>query len=67
LLIGEVPAGAIVSFHSHSDRETFYVLSGEMNFYRIPERSPDEQELVPIDLYSLSFLVPGPDYASRRK
>ena len=33
LLIGEVPAGAIVPFHSHSDRETFYVLSGEMNFY----------------------------------
>ena len=33
LLIGEVPAGSIVPFHSHSDRETFYVLSGEMNFY----------------------------------
>lgn len=33
LFIGEVPAGAIVPFHSHSDRETFYVLSGEMNFY----------------------------------
>ena len=33
LLIGEVPASAIVPFHSHSDRETFYVLSGEMNFY----------------------------------
>ena len=33
LFIGEVAAGAIVPFHSHSDRETFYVLSGEMNFY----------------------------------
>jgi mannose-6-phosphate isomerase-like protein (cupin superfamily) len=33
LLIGEVPTGAIVPLHSHSDRETFYVLSGEMNFY----------------------------------
>ena len=33
LFIGEVPAGAIVPLHSHSDRETFYVLSGEMNFY----------------------------------
>jgi quercetin dioxygenase-like cupin family protein len=33
LFIGEVPAGAIVPFHSHSDRETFYVLSAEMNFY----------------------------------
>ena len=33
LLIGEVPVGAIVPFHSHADRETFYVLSGEMNFY----------------------------------
>jgi quercetin dioxygenase-like cupin family protein len=28
-----VPAGAIVPLHSHPDRETFYVLSGEMNFY----------------------------------
>jgi mannose-6-phosphate isomerase-like protein (cupin superfamily) len=33
LLIGEIPAGAIVPLHSHADRETFYVLSGEMNFY----------------------------------
>jgi mannose-6-phosphate isomerase-like protein (cupin superfamily) len=33
LLIGEIPAGAIVPLHSHFDRETFYVLSGEMNFY----------------------------------
>ena len=33
LLIGEVPSGAIVPLHSHSDRETFYVLSGEMNLY----------------------------------
>ena len=33
LLIGEIPAGAIVPLHSHSDRETFYVLSGEMNLY----------------------------------
>jgi quercetin dioxygenase-like cupin family protein len=33
VLIGEIPAGAIVPLHSHSDRETFYVLSGEMNFY----------------------------------
>jgi mannose-6-phosphate isomerase-like protein (cupin superfamily) len=33
LLTGELPAGAIVPLHSHSDRESFYVLSGEMNFY----------------------------------
>jgi uncharacterized cupin superfamily protein len=33
LLIGEIPAGTIVTLHSHSDRESFYVLSGEMNFY----------------------------------
>jgi mannose-6-phosphate isomerase-like protein (cupin superfamily) len=33
LLIGEIPAGAVVPLHSHFDRETFYVLSGEMNFY----------------------------------
>ncbi|WP_213804660.1 cupin domain-containing protein [Granulicella sp. dw_53] len=26
-------AGAVVPIHSHSDRESFYVLSGEMNFY----------------------------------
>ena len=29
----EVPTGSIVPLHSHSDRESFYILSGEMNFY----------------------------------
>jgi mannose-6-phosphate isomerase-like protein (cupin superfamily) len=29
----EMPAGVIVPLHSHSDRESFYILSGEMNFY----------------------------------
>lgn len=28
-----LPAGAVVPLHSHSDRETFYILSGEMNLY----------------------------------
>jgi quercetin dioxygenase-like cupin family protein len=28
-----MPAGAVVPLHSHSDRETFYILSGEMNLY----------------------------------
>jgi quercetin dioxygenase-like cupin family protein len=30
---GEIPAGAIIPLHSHSDRESFYVLSGEINLY----------------------------------
>ena len=29
----EMPAGMIVPLHSHFDRESFYILSGEMNFY----------------------------------
>jgi uncharacterized cupin superfamily protein len=29
----ELPAGMIVPLHSHADRETFYVLAGEMSFY----------------------------------
>ena len=33
VLTAEMPAGAIVPLHSHSDRESFYILSGEMNFY----------------------------------
>jgi quercetin dioxygenase-like cupin family protein len=33
LVNGELPAGAVVPLHSHSDRETFYILSGEMKFY----------------------------------
>lgn len=33
VLTAEMPAGAIVPLHSHADRETFYILSGEMNFY----------------------------------
>ena len=33
VLTAEMPAGAIVPLHSHSDRESFYIVSGEMNFY----------------------------------
>lgn len=33
VLTAEMPAGAIVPLHSHADRESFYILSGEMNFY----------------------------------
>jgi quercetin dioxygenase-like cupin family protein len=33
LLTAEMPAGVVVPLHSHSDRESFYVLSGEMTFY----------------------------------
>ena len=33
LLTAEMPAGAVVPLHSHSDRESFYILSGEMTFY----------------------------------
>lgn len=29
----ELPAGMVVPLHSHYDRETFYLLSGEMTFY----------------------------------
>lgn len=29
----ELPAGMIVPLHSHADRESFYVLSGEMTLY----------------------------------
>ena len=33
VITAEMPAGAIVPLHSHADRETFYVLSGEVNLY----------------------------------
>jgi mannose-6-phosphate isomerase-like protein (cupin superfamily) len=33
VLTAEMPADAIIPLHSHADRETFYILSGEMNFY----------------------------------
>jgi quercetin dioxygenase-like cupin family protein len=33
VLIADIPCGAIVPLHSHSDRESFYILSGEMNLY----------------------------------
>jgi len=33
VLTAELPAGIIVPLHSHFDRESFYILSGEMNFY----------------------------------
>jgi hypothetical protein len=33
VLIADIPFGAIVPLHSHSDRESFYILSGEMNLY----------------------------------
>jgi quercetin dioxygenase-like cupin family protein len=33
VLTAEMPAGVVVPLHSHSDRESFYILSGEMNFY----------------------------------
>ena len=33
VITAEAPAGFIVPLHSHADRETFYVLSGEMSFY----------------------------------
>jgi len=33
VLRAEIPSGAIVPLHSHSDRESFYILSGEMSFY----------------------------------
>ena len=31
--IGTMPPGVVVPLHSHADRETFYVLSGEMQAY----------------------------------
>lgn len=31
--IGTMPPGVVVPLHSHADRETFYVLSGEMQGY----------------------------------
>ena len=33
LLIAEIPAGAIVPLYSHSDRESFYILAGEMSLH----------------------------------
>jgi quercetin dioxygenase-like cupin family protein len=33
VLTAEMPASAIVPLHSHFDRESFYILSGEMAFY----------------------------------
>jgi quercetin dioxygenase-like cupin family protein len=33
VITGKLPVGAVVPLHSHSDRETFYILSGEMNLY----------------------------------
>ena len=30
---GEMPPGAIVPLHSHADRESFYILAGEMSLY----------------------------------
>jgi mannose-6-phosphate isomerase-like protein (cupin superfamily) len=33
VLAAEIPAGVAVPLHSHADRETFYLLSGEMTFY----------------------------------
>jgi quercetin dioxygenase-like cupin family protein len=31
--IASMPPGVVVPFHSHADRETFYILSGEMQGY----------------------------------
>jgi mannose-6-phosphate isomerase-like protein (cupin superfamily) len=33
VLAAQMPAGVVVPLHSHSDRESFYLLSGEMTFY----------------------------------
>ena len=33
VITATMPAGLIVPLHSHADRESFYVLSGEMNLY----------------------------------
>jgi mannose-6-phosphate isomerase-like protein (cupin superfamily) len=33
VLAAEMPAGVVVPLHSHADRESFYLLSGEMTFY----------------------------------
>lgn len=33
VLAAEMPAGVVVPLHSHTDRESFYLLSGEMTFY----------------------------------
>jgi quercetin dioxygenase-like cupin family protein len=33
VLTAEMPSGVVVPLHSHSDRESFYVLSGETTFY----------------------------------
>jgi quercetin dioxygenase-like cupin family protein len=31
--MAEMPAGVIVPLHSHQDRETFFILSGEIKLY----------------------------------
>jgi mannose-6-phosphate isomerase-like protein (cupin superfamily) len=33
VLSAEMPAGVIVPLHSHHDRESFYILAGEVNLY----------------------------------
>lgn len=33
VITAEMPGGMIVPLHSHGDRESFYVLSGEVNLY----------------------------------
>ena len=33
VLTAEIRAGGVVPLHSHLDRESFYLLAGEMNFY----------------------------------
>jgi quercetin dioxygenase-like cupin family protein len=33
VMMSELPAGMVVPLHSHFDRESFYIRSGEMTFY----------------------------------
>ena len=45
IMRGTIPAGGWVPLHSHGDTESFYVLSGEAQFYSEPPRGPEWQTL----------------------
>jgi quercetin dioxygenase-like cupin family protein len=50
LILATLPAGAVVPMHSHADRETFYVLSGNVEGLRVNQW----ETLGPGDVFDVS-------------